>query len=549
MKKLSILFMVIFIFGLSTIGNVSAETDVAKLLAFVDGAANDYFGRSVAVDGDTAVIGAYGDDGTGSESGAVYVFVRSEDSGGIITWTQQDKLTVTNGANDQFGRSVAVDGNTAVIGAPGYGSNSGAVYVFVRSEDSGGNITWTQQDKLTAGDDDAAAGDHFGYSVAVDGDTAVIGAYGDDDNGSNSGSAYVFVRSSGTWTQQDKLTAYAYDAAAGDYFGKSVAVDGDTAVIGAYGDDDNGSLSGSAYVFVRSSGTWTQQTKLPVDDGLDGGDIFGISVAVDGDTAVIGAYGDDDNGSASGSAYVFVRSEDSGGNITWEQQDKLTAGDDDAAAGDYFGRSVAVDGGTAVIGAYGDDDKGSLSGSAYVFNLAPSDIDNDNDGVPNDQDNCPDIHNTDQADSDYDSLGDVCDDTFDTVTVVDALVSTCQSSVTILEQTSSLGVKGKIGKKLKLTSPAGVKGMISKLAGKGSFAAKVVKAEYDYANGNIDACTYLDKLDGALSQLEGYDEQLEDKIDIDKTVDPDEASLQRDSTTMWIMINDLISDAVLSCSE
>jgi hypothetical protein len=374
MKKLSILFMVIFIFGLSTIGNVSAETDVAKLLAFVDGAANDYFGRSVAVDGDTAVIGAYGDDGTGSESGAVYVFVRSEDSGGIITWTQQDKLTVTNGANDQFGRSVAVDGNTAVIGAPGYGSNSGAVYVFVRSEDSGGNITWTQQDKLTAGDDDGAAGDYFGYSVAVDG-------------------------------------------------------------------------------------------------------------------------------------------------------------------------------GTAVIGAYGDDDKGSLSGSAYVFNLAPSDIDNDNDGVPNDQDNCPDIHNTDQADSDYDSLGDVCDDTFDTVTVVDALVSTCQSSVTILEQTSSLGVKGMNSKKLKLTSPAGVKGMISKLAGKGSFAAKVVKAEYDYANGNIDACTYLDKLDGALSQLEGYDEQLEDKIDIDKTVDPDEASLQRDSTTMWIMINDLISDAVLSCSE
>jgi hypothetical protein len=362
---------------------------------------------------------------------------------------------------------------------------------------------------------------------------------------------YVFLRSEDSegiikWEQQAKLTAA--DGAAGDYFGQSVAVDGDTAVIGAYGDDDNDSFSGSAYVFFRSEDSegiikWEQQAKLTAADGA-ASDIFGYSVAVDGDTAVIGAYLDDDNGSFSGSAYVFFRS----GDDTWEQQAKLTA--DDGAAGDHFGQSVAVDGDTAVIGASGDDDKGSDSGSAYVFNLTPSDIDNDNDGVPNDQDNCPDIYNPDQTDSDYDTLGDVCDDTFDTVNVVGALESNCRSSVGILLKLNSpLGVKGMISKKLKLTSPAGVKGMISKLTGNGSFAAKVAKAENDYANGNIDACTYFDELDGALGQLEGYDEQLEDKIYSGKIVDPEASELQTYSANMWLMINDLISDAVFSCSE
>jgi len=452
MKKLSILFMVIFIFGLSTVGNVSAEIDVTKLLAD-DGAANDHFGQSVAVYGDTAVIGAPGYVDVGSSVyGAVYVFVRSGD-----TWTQQTKLTVTNGANDQFGYSVAVYGDTAVIGAYGdddNGFNSGSAYVFVRSEDSEGIINWEQQAMLMADDgdidDDGYEGDRFGYSVAVYGDTAVIGAYGDDaDNGDNSGSAYVFVRSGNTWAQQDKLTAPADDVdTAGDYFGYSVAVYGDTAVIGAPG-----------YVDVGSS-----------------------------------AYG---------SAYVFVRS----GNI-WAQQDKLTA--DDGDTGDVFGNSVAVDGDTAVIGANNDDDNGDNSGSAYVFKLTPSDI--------------------------------------DTVNVVDALESNCQLSVEILlKLTSPLGVKGMSTKKL--TSPPGVKGMISKLTGNGSFAAKVAKAENDYANGNIDACTYFDELDGALNQLEGYDEQLEGKIYSGKIVDHEASELQTYSANMWILINDLISDANFSCSE
>ena len=212
--------------------------------------------------------------------------------------------------------------------------------------------------KLLAGD--GAEKDWFGYRVAIDGDTAVIGAM-DDDKGTDSGSAYVFVRAAdGTWSQQAKLTAD--DGAAWDNFGYSVSVSGDTAVIGANWDDDKGSSSGSAYVFIRAAdGTWSQQAKLTAVDGA-AWDEFGISVSICWDTAVIGAMYDDDNGSGSGSAYVFVRAADG----TWSQQAKLTA--DDGAAYDSFGGSVAVSGDTAVIGAIGDNDKGDFfSGSAYVF--------------------------------------------------------------------------------------------------------------------------------------------------------------------------------------
>ena len=323
----------------------------AKLTAN-DAAAADLFGEAVAVSGDTAVIGARYDDDSASASGSAYVFVRIG-----AAWSQQAKLTANDAAAaDLFGEAVAVSGDTAVIGAyqdDDTASNSGSAYVFVRS-----GTTWSQQAKLTASD--AAASDYFGYSVAVDGNTAVIGASLDDDDGSTSGSAYVFVRIGAAWSQQAKLTAG--DAAAFDYFGYAVAVSGNTAVIGAPYDDDGGSDSdsGSTYVFVRSGTTWSQQAKLVASDAVAADDAFGYAVAVSGDTAVIGAYQDDDTASNSGSAYVFVRS-----GTTWSQQAKLTASD--AAASDYFGYSVAVDGNTAVIGASLDDDDGSTSGSAYVF--------------------------------------------------------------------------------------------------------------------------------------------------------------------------------------
>ena len=232
-----------------------------------------------------------------------------------------------------------------------------------------GNGGWTdatETAKLTP--DDAADDDYFGTSVALDGDTAVIGAPGDDDNGIDSGSAYVFVKSGAAWTtstgineinQTAKLNAS--KGAAGDGFGVSVAVDADTVVIGAPGDDREDDPTtdvveetvvdaGSAYVFVKPSvGGWasgSEPSQLTADDG-EAGDYFGYSVAVDIDTVVVGAYGDDDNGDESGSAYVFTR--DSQGK--WSQTNKLTA--EDGEAGDWFGYSVAVDspGHTALVGA------------------------------------------------------------------------------------------------------------------------------------------------------------------------------------------------------
>jgi hypothetical protein len=228
-----------------------------------DGAAYDAFGGSVAINGDTAIVGAcYDDVGANSDQGSAYVFVRSG-----TAWTQQAQLTAGDGAaGDHFGKSVAISGDTAIVGADdadvGANIDQGSAYVFVRS-----GTAWTQQAQLTAGD--GAAGDLFGASVAISGDTAIVGAY-DDDVGANSdqGSAYVFVRSGTTWTQQAQLTAG--DGAAGDAFGKSVAISGDTAIVGA-GYDDVGANSdqGSAYVFVRSGTAWSQQAKLTAGDGAD----------------------------------------------------------------------------------------------------------------------------------------------------------------------------------------------------------------------------------------------------------------------------------------
>ncbi len=266
----------------STARGQCSPQEVAKLIAS-DAAAFDSFGTSVAVSGDTAVVGVWLDDHVGgnTDEGSAYVFVRS---GGV--WAQQAKLIASDAAaNDRFGLSVAVSGDTVVVGAHfddhAVGIDHGSAYVFVRS---GG--VWTQQQKLIASD--AAADDQFGYSVAVSGDTAVVGAWADNHLGGNdAGSAYVFVRSGVVWIEQAKLIAS--DAELFENFGNSVAVSGDTAVVGARNDNYPGGVqAGSAYVFVRSGGGWTQQVKLTPSDAAVS-DEFGISVAVSGDTAVVGA--------------------------------------------------------------------------------------------------------------------------------------------------------------------------------------------------------------------------------------------------------------------
>ena len=298
----------------------------AKLLAS-DGAPGDHLGQSVSVSGDTAIVGAP-DEAAGI--GAAHVFVRSGTS-----WTEQATLLAGDGAaGDQFGQSVSVSGDTAIVGAGGNATFTGAAYVFVRS-----GTSWTKQATLLAGN--GAANDYFGISVSVSGDTAIVGAFY---TASGTGAAYAFARSGTSWTEQAILLAG--DGAANDYFGISVSVSGDTALVGAEG---NTSFTGAAYAFVRSGTSWSEQAKLTTSDGA-ANDYVGISVSLSGDTALVGTYNNN-------SGYVFVRA-----GTAWSEQAKLTASD--TAPGDQFGQSLSVSGDTLLVGAWG---RATSTGAAYVF--------------------------------------------------------------------------------------------------------------------------------------------------------------------------------------
>jgi len=263
----------------------------------------------------------------------------------LAEWTDFDP-----GVGDRFGYAVALDGDTAIVGVRDddipRASTAGSVLVYVRS---GG--LWGLQAQLTASD--ASGADRFGCAVALDGDTVVIGA-----SGAGVGAAYVFVRSGGVWTEEAKLNS----AGVGFDFGKAVAVDGDTVVVGVeYDDHGGGNAAGSAVVFFRSDEEWTEQAFLTAPDAADG-DHFGNSVAVEGDTVVVGSKWDNHQaGAAAGSAWIFHR--DSG---TWFPEAKLTAGD--TMAGDRFGMAVALSEDTVLVGATHVDHTGVAdAGAVYVF--------------------------------------------------------------------------------------------------------------------------------------------------------------------------------------
>jgi hypothetical protein len=307
-----------------------------KLIAD-DGDDGDLFGSSVAIDGNYAIVGAWEDDvGLNRDQGSAYIFFW--DGTG---WVQQQKLTNDDGAfNDYYGHSVAIDGNYAIVGASGKevngNSDQGSAYLFKRKTVN--PSSWTEQAKLIASD--GTANDKFGHSVAIAGDYAIVGANGDD---SFTGSAYIFKRDDKVWTQQAKLTSS--DGTDSDQYGYSVAISGDYAIVGAeYADP---------YIFKRGGSFWTQTAKLTASDGTDS-DQYDYSVAISGDYAIVGAYADAVGGnSLQGSAYLFKRD----GTGTWPQQATLTASD--GAAGDLFGHSVAIDGNHAIVGAVWDDGSGS----------------------------------------------------------------------------------------------------------------------------------------------------------------------------------------------
>lgn len=383
----------------------------------------DAFGERVAISGDTLVVGTRfeGSSATGVngnqannsaiQSGAVYVFVRNGS-----TWMQQAYIKASNtGSSDMF-HAVAIDGDTLVVGAPKEDSratgingdegnnlagNAGAAYVFVRN---GG--TWTQEAYLKASN--TGFSDAFGEFVAISGNTIVVGATGEDggssgvngpsnEEGNTTGAAYVFVRENGTWYQQAYLKASNPDDI--DAFGR-VAISGDTIAVSATGEDsratgingdqgDNSTLwAGAVYVFTRSAGVWSQEAYVKASN-TDGGDSFGISLDLDGDTLVVGAYGEDSNATgvggiqsnndlqSAGAAYVFRRTQG-----VWAQEAYLKAPSPDAQ--DFFGTAVAVTGDLIAVSATHEDssstgvngdpanDDLADSGATYLYERGPS---------------------------------------------------------------------------------------------------------------------------------------------------------------------------------
>jgi len=318
------------------------------------------FGTAVSVSGDSAIVGAPLDTEIGPNSGAAYIFRRDPHAAGA--WEFIAKLTASDGAaDDQFGKAVFISGDRAIVGAPN-GADSGAAYIFLRDE--GGSNLWGQAAKLVAVDGEID--DQFGISVTVSGDAAVVGAPGDDDNGLDSGSAYVFRRDEGgadAWGQVAKILPI--DGQIYASFGRAVSVTGDTAIIGAYQDYVNGDYSGSTYIFQRNHGgadAWGQIAKIVPAD-IAPHDQFGFSVSISDDIAVIGAPLSDPMGNDSGSAYLFQR--DQGGPDAWGLVAKIVPAEGSAHAA--FGYSVSISGDSVLAGAWRDDDLYPNAGSAYIF--------------------------------------------------------------------------------------------------------------------------------------------------------------------------------------
>jgi len=319
-----------------------------------DKANGDAFGWSVSIDGDYAVVGAYTDDiGGNSDQGSAYIFIRNGS-----TWTEHAKLTANDGQpSDFFGRGVSINGDYVIVGAQsgdnGAIINCGSAYIFIRN-----GATWTQQAKLNALD--GTTDDYFGSTVSISGDHAIVGAYVDDIGAStDQGSAYIFARTGSSWVQQAKLTSL--DGVAQDRFGVSVSIDGNYAVVGAVYDDIGANFNqGSAYVYFFNGTVWAQQAKLYAIGG-EAGDEFGGSVSINGSSVIVGASRYDFNANAEqGVAYVFIRN-----GTNWTIQSSLHA---EGQPHDLFGSSVSISGDYAIVGAVGyGDDTNEFQGSAYLF--------------------------------------------------------------------------------------------------------------------------------------------------------------------------------------
>ncbi len=316
------------------------ETELASMMAS-DWARYRHLGRSVSISGDTVVGGAYPEGSEVDAAGWAYVYER--DAGGIGNWGEVVILSSDDGwPGDRFGCAVSISGDTIVVGASqddDAGSGSGSAYVFER--DAGGADNWGQVAKLTAFD--AAGNDQLGFSVAINGDTIVAGARGEDVEGA----AYVFTKPAGGWTDMTETARFkAASPVRNEKFGAAVAISGDTIVVGDYSTPGYAAF-GAAYVFVRPGGGWvsaTETAKLTASDG-EGTDQLGWSVAIDGDVVLVGAPQDDDGGDNSGAAYLFA--EPVGGWVHMTETAKIVASD--AVASENFGEAVSISGDAALV--------------------------------------------------------------------------------------------------------------------------------------------------------------------------------------------------------
>ena len=336
-----------------------------------DAADEDYFGTSVAMSGDYVVVGAYYDDDGGTDSGAAYIYERNH--GGQGYWGEVTKLTASDAnQSDYFGISVAIDGDYVVVGA--YRANairSGTVYIYNRN--FSGPDNWGEVTKLTASD--AQSYDYFGCAVGISGDYVVVGANRVEGAGTDRGAAYIYGRNFGgadSWGEVTKITASNPEDFA--YFGDSVDISGDHVVVGAFYEDWGGTERGAAYVYNQNLGgadAWGEVARLTAADAADY-DRFGFSVNIDGDYVIVGAWFKNGVWAQSGTAYIYGRN--SGGADNWGEVAKLTASDENTA--DLFGTSVSISGDYIVVGAVGEDGAGTNRGAAYIYARDYGGVDN-----------------------------------------------------------------------------------------------------------------------------------------------------------------------------
>lgn len=352
MKTAHLIFLCYLIIGITSAMNSIA--DPVKIVA-VEKHHDDGFGFTVALSGDFAIVASPRRDAKGGRSGVVYPFARSGNNWKRSAPPEFDGNDTAEG--DEFGRSISMSGNTTIIGAAGHDTDrkkgAGAAYVFVGPGPRHKGRSWKQQAKLSA--KDAAAGDQFGWSVGIDKNTAIVGSRFDDDKGKNSGSAFIFIREGDTWEQQAKLTAN--DGAASDNFGHYVAIRGDVVIVGAPKHAHKGlKQSGAAYIFTRDGERWAQTTKLTADQPEEK-DQFGASLAISDDIAIVGVPLKDGTAPDTGAAYVFARNGDlwtQHAKLTAQDGEKFDQFGNDVSisnniilVGAKFDDDVVVDGGAA----------------------------------------------------------------------------------------------------------------------------------------------------------------------------------------------------------